>query len=62
MSEEIKEAGVLVSRLPHPATVTYNGMTVIVPPRSNVKNGPRVDDKSKLSKLPTGVMFVRKAK
>mgnify|MGYP001556179953 CR=1 FL=1 len=57
MSEKV--SGKLVSRLQHPATVSYEGMSLIVPPHSHGKNAPKIPDKSKLGSLPKGVHFVK---
>lgn len=58
MPEKVK--GILTSRLSHPVTISYDGMSVVVPPKAYGKNAPRIEDASKIGALPSGVTFVRK--
>ena len=58
MSDKTK--GIVVSRLNHPITVSYNSQSLVIPPKAHGKNAPRIADYSLLGKLPQGVSFVKK--
>ena len=58
MSEKKQIAGIVVSRLKNPVTVSLDGMSLIIPPKAHGKNAPRIPEGSTLGKLPAGVVFV----
>lgn len=49
----------LISRLPHAATVSYDGDSIIIPPGAAGKNAVIVGNKNKLGALPKGVEAVK---
>ena len=53
--EEVKNPGVLISRLSHPVTISYNGEGMLIPARGRSK----VADTNKIGALPKGI-FLKK--
>jgi len=54
---ETSPVGVLVSRLDHPVTISYNDDTIIVSPRGTTL----LLERNKLGALPSGVAFQARA-
>lgn len=52
--EPTEDTRLLVSRLPHPVTVAYNGQALIVPPRGR----QRIDNYRLLGAVPGGVFII----
>lgn len=52
---EMSSPVALISRLPHVATISYDGESIMVPPGAAGKNAVIVGNKNKLGALPKGV-------
>lgn len=55
---KMDKPGTLVSRLPNPVLISYEGRGLVIPPRAAGKTAVKVENRDKLGALPRGVMCV----